>query len=135
MSNEITFSLVTPVRQVVEETVTQVTLPAVEGEMQALPEHTPYVAKLTIGVLTYSTGSGVPHELAVTGGFAEVLPDRVTVMVRAAELPHEIDPERAREARLRAEKRLLHPESDTDIDRASAALARALTRLRVAGRS
>lgn len=135
MSDEITFSLVTPVRQVVEETVTQVTLPAVEGEMQALVEHTPYVAKLSVGVLSYSTGTGQPHEVAVTGGFAEVLPDRVTVMVRAAELPHEIDPERAREARTRAEKRLLHPDSDTDVDRAGAALARALTRLRVAGRS
>lgn len=135
MSNEITFSLVTPVRQVVEATVTQVTLPAVEGEMQALAEHTPYVAKLTIGVLSYSSDSGVDHEVAVTGGFAEVLPNRVTVMVRSAELPHEIDPERAREARLRAEKRLLHPDSDTDIERASAALARALTRLRVAGHS
>lgn len=134
MSDRIAFSLVTPQRLVVEEIVTSVTIPAENGEMQALPYHTPYVAKLGIGILRFTLASGVERRVVVTGGYVEVLPEQVTVMVRAAELPDEIDPERAKQARERAEKRLLHPDDNTDPDRARAALMRAMARLSLSGK-
>jgi len=131
MNERISFSLVTPDRQVVEEFVTSVTIPAANGEMQALPQHTPYVARLGIGILRFTLAGGVEREVCVTGGYVEVLPEQVTVMVRSAELPEEIDPERAKAAMERAEKRLMNPDDDTDMDRARAALARAIERLKL----
>ena len=133
MSERIAFSLVTPDRLVVEDTVTSVTIPAADGEMQALSQHTPYVAGLGIGILRFSPVSGGEKEICVTGGFVEVLPEQVTVMVRAAELPEEIDPDRAKAAMERAQKRMMHPDNDTDMDRARAALTRAIARLKLSG--
>lgn len=135
MSDAMTFSLVTRDRKVLEDRVTSVTIPAWNGELQALPLHTPYLAKLGIGVLTCRLAGGDTRQVVVTGGFVEILPDAVTAMVRTAEFPEEIDAERAKQAKERAEKRLQHPDPDTDVERAAVALARAVARLNVASGS
>ena len=132
MSESIAFALVSPDRSLFDEQVQEVTIPAETGEMQALPLHTPTIAKLGVGELTCTLTSGVRKRVVVSGGFVEVLPEKVTVLVRTAELPEEIDTKRAEEALKRAEKMLLHPDDDTDVQRAMLAFARASVRLKVA---
>ncbi|PJB79103.1 MAG: ATP synthase F1 subunit epsilon [Acidobacteria bacterium CG_4_9_14_3_um_filter_49_7] len=132
MSDSIAFALVSPDRSLFDEKVREVTIPAGKGEMQALPLHTPLIAKLGVGELSCTLVSGTRKRVVVSGGFVEVLPDRVTVLVRTAELPEEIDAKRAQDALNRAEQMLLHPDDDTDVQRARMAFTRASVRLRVA---
>lgn len=134
MNPKITLNLVTPEKKVFEIQVSDVTIPAYNGLMQALPLHTPYFTQLSIGVLEFHDEVGHLKKVAVTGGFAEVLPDKVTVLVRTAELPNDIDPERAMDAKLRAEKRLNSRDDHTDFEKASAALQRAMARLNLIGK-
>lgn len=134
MSQKIALNLVTPEKNVFEIIVSDVTIPAYNGLMQALPLHTPYFTELSIGILEFHDQLGNVKKVAVTGGFAEVLPDKVTVLVRTAELPDDIDEERAMNAKLRAEKRLNSPDDHTDIERASASLQRAMARLNLIGK-
>lgn len=121
--------IVTPTRQLVRARTNEVTLPGANGYLGILPGHAPLMTELGIGELTYQ-GAGAP--LAIVRGFAEVLPDRVTVLAETAELAAEIDLERAEAAKARAEKRLAAGASDIDWDRASVALQRALIRIQVA---
>jgi F-type H+-transporting ATPase subunit epsilon len=124
--------IVTPQRQLLREKVASVQLPGASGELGILPGHAPLITELGNGELSYkSSGSGTPVILAVLSGFAEVLPDRVTVLAETAERPEEIDMERAKEALARAEKRLASTDPDVDWDRATVALQRALVRIKV----
>ncbi len=134
MAETMHFSLVTPEKSVFDIEVKEVTIPAYEGEMQALPLHTPYFAKLGIGILSFTDMTGEKKRLAVTGGFVEVLPHKVTMLCRTAELPEEIDADRAMEALNRAKQRLEHPDEHIDLERARAALMRAITRLKLIGK-
>lgn len=134
MSDNIAFALVSPDRSLFDEKVKEVTIPAINGEMQALPLHTPTIAKLGVGELSCTLTSGTRKQVVVSGGFVEVLPDKVTVLVRTAELPEEIDVKRAEDALKRAEQMLSHPDDNTDIGRARQAFARASARLKVARR-
>ena len=119
---------------VVAETVDEVVVPGSEGYFGVLPGHAPLLATLGIGELTYRIGREERH-VAVSGGFAEVRNDKVIVLADTAELPQDIDRTRAERARDRAEQRLSgRSQEETDFVRASAALARALTRLQVAAR-
>jgi F-type H+-transporting ATPase subunit epsilon len=123
----------TPERQLLREKVAEVQLPGADGELGILPGHAPLITELGIGELSYRASSGAqPVVLAVLSGFAEVLPDRVTVLAETAQRPEEIDVERAKEALARAEKRLASADPDVDWDRASIALQRALIRIQVA---
>ncbi len=125
--------IVTPERQLLREKVAEVQLPGAYGELGILPGHAPLITELGIGELTYRASSdSQPVVLAVLSGFAEVLPDRVTVLAETAQRPEEIDVERAKEALTRAEKRLASVDPDVDWDRASIALKRALIRIQVA---
>ena len=126
--------MVTPERLLLSEEVEEVTAPGREGEFGVLPGHTPFFTLLKVGEVMYRSG-GKENYLAVSGGFAEVLPERVTILAEAAELAHEIDVERAKRAKERAEERLkeLAP-LDVEYAQALSALERALTRLKVAGR-
>jgi F-type H+-transporting ATPase subunit epsilon len=130
----IQLEIATPDRQVVHESVESVTVPGKQGFLGILPGHAPLLSELAVGELDY-THQGNQRYLAVTWGFAEVLPDRVIVLVQTAERAEEIDVERAARAKQRAEERLKKV-SDTDIDmeRARAALARAVARIQTAGR-
>ena len=134
LPTKLTLEIVTPDRALVREDVDEVQLPGYEGYLGVLPGHTPLLATMKVGELWYRVGHD-KHYLAIAGGFVEVLPDRVTVLAEIAERAEEIDEDRARAARERAEKRLAKAgDPDTDWNRAAAALKRALVRLQVAAK-
>ena len=125
--------VVTPERQLLRETVVETTIPGLEGALGILPGHAPLMTELGIGELTYRTAtSRQPISLAVLRGFAEVLPDRVTVLAETAERAEEIDLNRAEAAKARAEKRLASNDTNIDWDRATVALSRSIIRIQVA---
>ncbi|HEV3483809.1 MAG TPA: F0F1 ATP synthase subunit epsilon [Vicinamibacterales bacterium] len=134
LPSHLDLQIVTPDRQLVHEQVDEVQVPGSEGYFGVLPGHTPFLATLGTGELWYRKGQEKTF-FALAGGFAEVLPDRVTILARIAERAEDIDPERAEAARARAEKRLAEPKTDLDYERARASLERALIRLQVAGRA
>jgi len=129
MASTIRLELVTPERLLLSEEVDEVIAPGYEGEFGVLPEHTQYLAILDIGVLRYRKGSE-SRRIALGGGFAEVTPERVVVMADTAERAEEIDVERARRARERAEAALKELSLDDETyAKAYAALQRALVRM------
>ena len=132
LPSSIDLQIVTPDRLLVQEQVDEVQIPGAEGYFGVLPGHTPLLASLAVGELWYRKGQEKTY-LAIAFGFAEVLPDRVTILARLAERAGEIDIERAEAARQRAETRLTD-RANVDFERARAALLKALTRLQVASR-
>lgn len=134
MADTITLRVVTPRRLVIEETVNELTAPGPLGELGILPDHTSFMTSLAIGQLSYKQG-GNQVVVALSGGYAEVLENVVTVLANAAEFPHEIDTDRAENAHARATERLRElAYHDTEFTVAEAALHRALVRLQTAGR-
>jgi F-type H+-transporting ATPase subunit epsilon len=125
--------IVTPDRLIVNEEVDEVQIPGTEGYLGVLPGHTPLLTALAIGELWYRKGQEKTH-LSIAGGFAEVLPDRVTLLATLAERPEEIDVARAEAARQRAEQRLAQARSDVDYERARLALQKSIIRLQVSSR-
>ena len=131
--HKLTLEIVTPERQLAEEHVEEVQLPARRGYLGILPGHAPLLTELGVGDLTYRLGKDVYH-LAIVNGFAEVLPDRVIVLAEIGERAAEIDLTRAKDALKRAEERLAKHESGVDWERALAAFERARMRTEVATR-
>ena len=127
----IALEIVTPDRPLVREQVDEVELPGAEGYMGVLPGHTPLLTLLQVGELWYRRGNEKTY-LAVAFGFAEVLPDRVTVLAQVAERAEDIDVPRAQAALQRATARLAQNAPDIDYDRARIAQQKARTRLDVA---
>ena len=125
--------IVTPDRLIVQDQVDEVEIPGSEGYFGVLPGHTPLLASLAVGELWYRKGPEKFY-LSLAFGFAEVLPDGVTILARLAERAEEIDAERAELARRRAEERLSQPKSDFDYERARVALTKSLMRLQVSAR-
>ena len=124
--------VVTPERQLLREKTIEVQLPGADGYLGVLPGHAPLMTELGIGELSYQDPTGKESEhLAILRGFAEVLPDRVTVLAETAERAAEIDLARAEAALARAEKRLAANDPSIDWDRASISLQRALIRIQV----
>jgi F-type H+-transporting ATPase subunit epsilon len=135
LPDSIELIIVTPQRQLLRETVVEVTLPGADGQLGVLPGHAPLITELGIGELSYhAKKSGESAPVAIISGFAEVLGDRVTVLAETAERPEEIDVARATEAKKRAEQRLAAAASDPNVDwaRAAIALQRSLIRIQVA---
>jgi F-type H+-transporting ATPase subunit epsilon len=128
--------IVTPVRELLRESVVEVQLPGADGYLGVLPGAAPLITELGIGELTFhsKTGGAASDPIAIVRGFAEVLPDRVTVLAETAELASEIDVARAEGALKRAQERMASNAPDLDWDRATAALQRALIRIQVARR-
>jgi F-type H+-transporting ATPase subunit epsilon len=126
----IDLQIVTPDRRIVQEQVDEVEIPGAEGYFGVLPGHTPLLAALAIGELWYRIGQEKVF-LSIAFGFAEVLPDRVTILARIAERAEDISVERAESARKRAEERLAHATSDIDYERARLALMKSIARLQV----
>ena len=125
--------VVTPEKQVLRQTAKGVQLPGADGYLGILPGHAPLITELGIGELSYHDMGGKGSEqLAIISGFAEVLGDRVTVLAETAEFAEEIDIARAEAAKARAEKRLASGDANTDWDRATISLQRALIRIQVA---
>jgi F-type H+-transporting ATPase subunit epsilon len=117
----------------VHEPVDEVEIQGSEGYFGVLPGHTPLLASLAVGELWYRKGQEKTF-LSIAFGFAEVLPDRVTILAQLAERAEDIDIARAEEAKKRAEARLSQPKPDVDYERARAALMKSLARLQVASR-
>ena len=134
LPEKIQLDIVTPERGVISEAVDEMILPGSEGYLGVRPGHTPLLTTLQVGAIEYRKGKEVFY-LAVSWGFAEVLPGRVSILAETAEKSSEIDLDRARRARERAENRLKRPDPDTDFRRAQVALQKALIRLQVAARS
>lgn len=131
---QLELQIVTPDRNIVHDQVDEVEIPGVGGYFGVLPGHAPLLAALTAGELWFRKGQEKTY-LSIAFGFAEVLPDRVTVLAKLAERAEDIDVARAEAARKRAEERLAHPESDIDFRRNAVALAKALTRIHVSSRA
>lgn len=135
MSDVLAFEIVTPERKILSTQASELVIPGSEGYFGVLPGHAPLLAKLGVGEVSYKDATGT-HYLAAADGVVEVLPDRVTVLAQLCEPAREIDIERAREARRRAEESLKQSGklSDQDMLMIEASLKKALTRLQVAGR-
>ncbi|MDP3427900.1 MAG: F0F1 ATP synthase subunit epsilon [Humidesulfovibrio sp.] len=128
MSKKLLLEIVTPDRKVLSQDVDYVGAPGALGEFGVLPNHIPFLSALGIGNLYYKD-AGKTHYVFVSGGFAEVSPDKVTILAEAAEMATDIDLERARKAQERAQQRLARAQDKIDYARAQAALRRSLVRL------
>ena len=134
MADKIRLRVVTPTRLVIDEEVDEVTAPGELGEFGVLPNHIAFLSTLVPGVLSYKQGSQ-NEILAISGGYAEVLDNVMTVLATAAEFPAEIDTVRAKFAKDEAEKAMaaLNPE-EKDWQIAEGAFKKALVRLQVAAK-
>jgi F-type H+-transporting ATPase subunit epsilon len=121
-------------RSLVNETVDEVEIPGADGYFGVLPGHTPLLALLGTGELWYRQGPEKVY-LSIAFGFAEVQPDRVTILAQIAEKADEIDVSRAEAAKKRAEERLAQATADMDFERARIALLKSLIRLQVSTRA
>ena len=130
LPSHLTLQIVTPDRAVIHEEVDAVEIPAADGSLGVLPGHTPLLTTLRVGQLRYRKGEEQQFIL-IAFGFAEVLPDRVTILAQVAERPDEIDTARADAARMRAEARLARPGRDMDYERARIAMMKSMVRLQV----
>jgi F-type H+-transporting ATPase subunit epsilon len=127
-------NIVSADRALIDERVDEVEIPGADGYFGVLPGHTPLLALLGLGELWYRQGSE-KHFMLIEFGFAEVQPDRVTILAEAAEKPEEIDVERAEAAKKRAEERLAQPAADMDLERVRIAMLRSLIQLQVSSRA
>jgi len=134
MAGNIQLEIVTPQKDVVNEEAQIVMAPGSLGEFGVLVGHTPFMTSLKTGELRYTDTSGNDRYVFVSGGFAEALPDKVTVLAESAERRRDIDVDRAGEAQARAEKRLADADAQVDHFRAKAAMARAMIRIQMAGK-
>jgi F-type H+-transporting ATPase subunit epsilon len=133
LPTHLTLELVTPDRAVVRESVDEIQIPGSEGYLGVLPGHTPLLTSLQVGELWFRQG-GETSYAAVAFGFAEILPDRVTILAQIAERAEDIDVERAQEAERRARERLNKSVANVDFERARIALMKSLMRLQVASK-
>jgi F-type H+-transporting ATPase subunit epsilon len=134
LPTSIQLQIVSADRSLVNETVDEVEIPGADGYFGVLPGHTPLLALLGAGELWYRQGQE-KHFLSMAFGFAEVQPDRVTILAQIAERADEIDIARAEAAKKRAEERLAKSTVDMDAERARIALLKSLIRLQVATRA
>jgi F-type H+-transporting ATPase subunit epsilon len=133
MADTFQLEIVTPEKKVVDTAAEEVQIPGKNGYLGVLPGHAPLITELSVGEITYrESASSTEQRLAVAWGFAEVLPNKVTILAETAERPSEIDVERAREAKERAEQFLTNGDPSVDVERALDALHRAEARLDVA---
>jgi len=131
MADTFQLEIVTPEKKVVQDVAEEMQLPGKNGYLGILPGHAPLITELAVGAITYRNGSET-HHLAVAWGFAEVLPEKVTVLAETCEEAGEIDVQRAEKAKQRAEEHLQSANPETDYQRATSALMKAETRLEVA---
>jgi F-type H+-transporting ATPase subunit epsilon len=132
MAGNIRLEVVTPEKDVVNEDVQMVVSPGSMGEFGVLIGHTPFMTTLKTGALRYTDSSGKERFVFISGGFAEALPEKVTILAESAERRKDIDQARAQQALDRAQARIDQAKEDLDFMRAKAALERALYRLKLA---
>src|SRR5215467_390344 len=128
MADTFQLEIVTPEKLVVKDRAEEMQIPGKKGYLGILPGHAPLISELSVGQISYRKGSET-HYLCVAWGFAEVLPDKVTILAEAAERGEDVDWERAQKAKDRAEKRLASGDPEVDVERAQNSLAKANNRL------
>ncbi len=133
MDNKIHLEIITPDRVLVKDEVDSIIIPGSQGEFQVFAGHTPFLTDLAIGRVAY-VKEGKRFFLSISGGFCEVMPNRILILARTAETPEMIDKNRAEAARDRAVGRI-SSKKETKIDetRAHNALLRALNRIDTTG--
>ena len=131
MADLLQLEIVTPERLVEKDKVSEVEIPGRDGYIGVLPGHAPLITELGVGEIKYR-GDGMEYRLAVAWGFAEVLPNKVTILAETAERANEIDVTRARQAKERAEEHLRAANDEEHTDKALDELARAENRIAVA---
>jgi F-type H+-transporting ATPase subunit epsilon len=132
-AGNIKLEIVTPEKVVVSEDAQIVMAPGELGEFGVLIGHTPFMTALKLGTIRYVDASGKERFVFISGGFAEALPNKVTVLAESAERRAHIDTERAKSALQRAQERLAKEDDHTiDRERARSAMERALHRLKIA---
>ena len=131
MTDSFQLEIVTPEKMVVKDVAEEMQIPGKNGYLGILPGHAPLITELAVGEISYRKG-GQSHYLAVAWGFAEVLPDKVTILAETAERPQDIDIKRAQESRQRGEEALKVGKTEEDFTHAEDSLKRAETRLHVA---
>jgi F-type H+-transporting ATPase subunit epsilon len=133
MAENIKLEIVTPEKSVVSEEAQIVVAPGTLGEFGVLSGHTPFLSTLNVGSLRYTDADGEERVVFINSGFAEALPDKVTVLAESAERRRDIDVDRAKAAMDRAQKRLDGVDKGMDVFRAKIALMRAISRLKITG--
>ena len=132
LPTKLTLSIVTP-DHAFEQEVDEVSLPGAEGYFGVLPGHTPFFTSLRTGEMWYRQGSQ-KHFLAVSIGFVEVLPDKVSVIAQVAESAEDLDQERAEAGMKRAEEVMSVAPHEIDFERARLAMLRTLQQLQAESR-
>ena len=128
--NKLELEIVAPDQRVLAAEVDEVVLPGTEGYLGVRPGHAPLLTALQVGEISYRQ-DGRQHLLAVSGGFAEIQRDRVTVLATSSEPAERIDVERARTALERAQGRLAAQPEELERRRADMALKRATNRIHI----
>jgi F-type H+-transporting ATPase subunit epsilon len=131
MTDSFQLEIVTPEKMLVKDRAEEMQIPGKNGYLGILPGHAPLISELAVGQISYRTGSET-HYLCVAWGFAEVLPEKVTILAETAERGEDVDCTRAQKAKERAEQRLSSGDPEVDVPRAQNALARANARLEAA---
>jgi F-type H+-transporting ATPase subunit epsilon len=135
MADELTLEIVTPERMAFTGIVEEVTIPGTEGEFGVLRGHAPLLSSVDVGELSFTRDHKKTH-YAVNTGYAEVTASKVTVLVETAERSDQIDLERARRAKQKAEELMGKlPREDTEFEKIRLALLRAITRINIAGKN
>ncbi|MCR5476678.1 MAG: ATP synthase F1 subunit epsilon [Lachnospiraceae bacterium] len=122
--------IVTPERVFYEGEAQMVEFNTTEGQIGVLPGHIPLTVIVSPGILAIHEEEGI-REAALHAGFAEILPDRISILAEVVEWPDEIDKDRADAALRRAQERLKNKDENTDLRRAEIALKRAMARIEV----
>lgn len=133
MADTFKLEITTPERMVVSVDAESAQIPGKNGYMGILPHHAPLISELAAAPMEYVSG-GKTEKLAISAGYLEVLPDKVSILAETAEKAEEIDLPRAETAKKRAEERISKSGKDVDMERAAAALARAIARIQAAKR-
>ena len=132
MPESFQLTVLTPTKTLLDERVESIIAPGAEGYFGVLANHAPLISALAPGMLTVRMARGATRTYALSGGFLEVAANRAVVLADAMEEPEGIDVTRARQAAERARGRLRDTSGKWDVDRAEAALKRALNRVKVA---
>ncbi|HTZ17071.1 MAG TPA: F0F1 ATP synthase subunit epsilon [Dissulfurispiraceae bacterium] len=130
MENKLRLEIVTPYGQILGEDVDEISTSGSEGDFGVFPGHVNFITTLKIGMLSYRQGNDTKY-VFINSGYAEVGPDKVTILADSAEMSEGIDAERAKAAMKRAEERL-RQQDKIDIARATSALERATIRVQLA---
>jgi F-type H+-transporting ATPase subunit epsilon len=131
MADTFQLEIVTPERELVRTQAEEVQIPGKDGYLGILPGHAPLITELAVGEIVYRIGEQT-ERLACAWGFAEVLPDKVTILAESAERPGEIDTSRAEQALKKGEERLAQADTPEEVDRALDRIQRAQARIDVA---